>query len=338
MNIGFTYDLKDDYLAEGWSSEAAAEFDQPGTIIGISEALEQLGHTVDRIGNVRRLIECLASGKCWDLIFNIAEGCHGFGREAQVPAVLEAYDIPYTFSDPLTLSLALHKGHAKRVIRDIGLPTPDFAVIECEADIANVDLPYPLFAKPLAEGTGKGIDAKSKAKDKAGLLLVCRELLAKHNQPVLVETYLPGREFTVGVVGTGRNARVVGVMEVVFNAEAEAGAYSYINKADYQRRVSYHLVEDAEAKKAAAIALATYQAFNCRDAGRVDLRSDQSGTPNFIEINPLAGLNPIDSDLPILCRLAGIEFQKLISWIVESANERITRRSGDHTGLSGTTP
>ena len=230
MLVGLTYDLRSDYLAEGYGEEETAEFDSPATIQALDDAIAALGHRVVRIGNIRRLTERLARGERWDLVFNIAEGLHGIGREAQVPALLDAYGIAYTFSDPMIMGLTLHKGMTKRVVRDCGIPTPDFAVVETEADIAGVALPFPLFAKPVAEGTGKGVTPASRILDRDGLRTVCAALLRRYRQPVLVETYLPGREFTVGIVGTGAEAEALTAMEVILKDNAEPGAYSYVNK------------------------------------------------------------------------------------------------------------
>ncbi len=326
MHIGFTYDLKDDYLAAGCTSEEAAEFDKPETIDGIEASLVRLGHRVERIGRLDRLVARLAAGAGWDLVFNIAEGLRGPTRESQIPALLEAYGVPVTFGDSLCLAVSLHKGHSKRVIRDHGLPTPKFAVVEeADADFAAVDLAYPLFAKPVAEGTGKGVTAKAKVANPGELRAVCLDLLARFRQPVLVEEFLPGREFTVGMAGTGRKARVLGVMEVELLSNAEPGAYTFSNKDLYEDRVRYRLADDAEAREAACLALACYRALDCRDAGRADFRSDAAGRPQFMEINPLAGLNPAHSDLPILCRLLGMDFDSLIREIVASASERVGR-------------
>jgi len=177
MHIGITYDLRDDYLREGYGHEQTAEFDRVDTIDGIDAALKSLGHGTDRIGNVRHLVRRLASGDTWDLVFNIAEGMYGVGREAQVPALLDAYRIPYTFSDPLVLALTLHKGLTKTVIRAAGIPTADFAVIEDPADLQSLDLPPPLFAKPVAEGTGKGISESSRVDAHERLSLLCTKLM-----------------------------------------------------------------------------------------------------------------------------------------------------------------
>jgi D-alanine-D-alanine ligase len=250
---------------------------------------------------------------------------HGIGREAQVPALLDAYKIPYVFSDPLVLALTLHKGMTKHVVRDCGVPTPDFAVVSVKADIASVNLPYPLFIKPLGEGTGKGIDSKSKVNNPAELEKVCQELLPRFEQGLIIETYLPGREFTVGIVGTGEKARSVGVMEVILNTEAEANAYSYVNKEECEERVVYRILNNELAERCAQVSLKAWRALNCRDGGRVDLRLDSSGNPGFIEVNPLAGLHPVHSDLPIICNLQGIPYLDLMRWIMDSALERAAR-------------
>jgi D-alanine-D-alanine ligase len=323
LRIGLTYDLRGYYLEQGYGEEETAEFDRDDTIEAIETALQELGHTTDRVGTVRQLAERLVAGQRWDLVFNIAEGLHGVGRESQVPCLLDAYGVPYTFSDPVVLSLSLHKGFAKSVLRDQGLATPEFAVVNHLSDLAGLELPYPLFAKPLAEGTGKGITAANKVKDPLALAQICGELLARYRQPVLVERYLPGREFTVGILGTGAEARSVGCMEVVFLDTAEANAYSYVNKEECEQRIQYRLAHDEEAHLAEQTALAAWRALGCRDAGRVDLRSDERGVPNLMELNPLAGLHPQHSDLPILCALSGITFRELIRSIVDSAVRRI---------------
>lgn len=323
MRIGMTYDLRDDYLAAGMSDEETAEFDKSSTIEAIENAIQTLGHDTVRIGNVTSLVQHLANNERWDLVFNIAEGLYGFGREAQVPALLDAYQIPYVFSGPLVQAVTLHKGIAKHVVRDSGLPTPDFAVINSASDITAVDLPYPLFAKPVAEGTGKGVTAASKITDLKMLQTTCQELLTTFRQPVLVESFLPGREFTVGIVGNGAEARSIGVLEVVLLENSEPDVYSYHNKAFFENLVEYRVVDDPEAKKAIEVALACYRVLDCSDAGRVDLRSDGGGLPNFIEINSLAGLNPEISDLSIMARRHGIDYQQLMSMIIGAAMKRL---------------
>jgi len=332
MHIGLTYDLRREYLAAGFSEDETAEFDRPDTVDSIARALEQLGHTTDRIGHARQLASRLVQGEAWDLVFNIAEGLEGIAREAQIPAILDAYGIAYTFSDPLVMALTLHKGLTKTVVAAGGVPTPRFAVVESAADVPKIDLPFPLFAKPVAEGTGKGVSPASKTSDRAALQAVCEQLLAQYRQPVLVETYLPGREFTVGITGTGAAAAALGTIEIVLLECAEADAYSYINKERCEELVEYWLVHanrDEQVRAAEAVALDAWRILGCRDAGRVDLRCDAAGRPSFMEVNPLAGLHPEHSDLPILATKVGLPYVELIRRIIESATPRVeqARRS-----------
>ncbi len=322
MRIGLTYDLRDDYLKLGFDEEQTAEFDRLDTIEGLEGAILAMGHEPDRIGNVRELLRRLGAGDRWDLVFNIAEGLSGIARESQVPMLLDLHGIPYSFSDPMVCALTLHKGLTKRVVRDLGLPTADFALVECVEDVAAVSLPFPVFAKPVAEGSSKGVSGRSKATTRAELAAVCGDLLHQFRQPVLVEAYLPGREFTVGIVGTGAASRAIAAMEVHLLPEAEAGVYSYGNKEDYTRLVRYTLAEGAIRDEAFALALAAWRGLGCRDGGRIDVRADGAGRLNFIELNVLPGLNPERSDLSILSRLSGLAYNDLIAQIVESAMSR----------------
>src|SRR4029077_16067523 len=231
---------------------------------------------------------------------NLAEGVSGRSREAQVPAVCELFDQPYTFSDPLTCAVTLDKSLAKRVVRDHGLPTAPFAVVERAEDAAAIDLPLPLFVKPVAEGSSKGVTRLSRVETREELTAACAELIETFRQPVLVETFLPGREVTVGIVGNSNDnnggARVLGVLEVSFRAGADT-AYTELNKRDYKTWVDYRMLDgEPFAQRAQALALATYAALECRDLARVDLRCDAAGELCFLEINPLPGLHPTYSD------------------------------------------
>jgi D-alanine-D-alanine ligase len=321
VRVGFAYDLRDDYLRQGYTEEETAEFDAAVTIDAIETVLTSLGHSVDRVGGINSLTRRLAAGDRWDLVFNYAEGLFGFAREAQVPALLDAFQVPYTFSDALVLALTLHKGLTKHVVRDLGISTPDFTVVSSESDLENVRLPYPLFVKPVAGGSSVGVSAASHVADSGALASTCRDLLRRFRQPALVETFLPGRELTVGIAGTGPRARVLGVMEVVFTADAEAHAYSYANKKLVHAR--YQIVEDAAAVEAAELALRAWIGLGCRDSGRVDCRCDRDGHAQFLEVNPLAGLHPELGDLVILAGLAGVAYDRLIESIVRSACERV---------------
>lgn len=323
MRIGVTYDLKADYLAQGWSEEDAAEFDSETTISAICAALAALGLEPVRIGTVKRLAERLVAGERWDGVFNFCEGVKGIGREAQVPALLEAYDTPYVFSDTLTLAVSLDKAMCKRIVRDAGVPTPDFAVIETLADADAIGLPYPLFLKPVAEGSGKGVDRNSRVSGPAELNATAAALLARFQQPVLVETFLPGREFTVGITGTGAEAEVLGVSEIVPLAGYVGAGYGFENKQEqWEDKLAIEPAPREYAERSGHVALAAWRALRCRDGGRVDVRCDATGNPQFIEVNPLAGLSPGFSDLCLIAGFAGITYDQLIGRIMASFFKR----------------
>lgn len=334
MKIGFTYDLRDDYLKEGYTEDETAEFDRADTIDSIENCLKNMGHEVERIGNIKSLIRHLSLGNRWDLVFNIAEGMYGSAREAQIPSILDAFQIPYTFSDSYLLTVSLNKDVTKLLVREAGVPTPEFAVVKTLDDIKEINIPFPLFAKPLAEGTSKGISAKSVIYSLAELENVVESLLKTYNQPVLVEKFLPGREFTVGVVGTGEDARCVGVLEVTLNENAEKGVYSYENKENCEELVTYSLANDFFSKKCEEYTLKLWRELGFKDAGRMDFRLDENGEPNFIEVNPLAGLNPVHSDLPILCSIKGVSFQQLIEEIINSAIKRTSNEQTDFSNIA----
>jgi D-alanine-D-alanine ligase len=322
MKIGLTYDLKSDWMARGLSAEDAAEFDSEETVEAIANAIRARGHEVDRIGNLFALMPRLCAGERWDLVWNFAEGWQGIGRESQVPCLLEAHDIPFVFSDPLVCALTLHKAMCKRVVRDLGLPTPRFLVVDSVAQLRDLDLSYPLFAKPLAEGTSKGVDRNSKIVDADALAQVTARLLDRFGQSVLIEEYLPGREVTVGIVGTGTAARAVAVLEVVLLAGADAEVYTQRNKDECESLVQYRLAGGEFAREAEALALAVWRGIGARDGGRVDLRVDARGALSVIEVNPLPGMHPTHSDLPIMATLAGMSFDALVGAILDSALSR----------------
>jgi D-alanine-D-alanine ligase len=249
-------------------------------------------------------------------VFNFCEGLRGVSREAQVPALLEAYDIPYVFSDALTLALTLDKGMAKRVVRDAGVPTVDFRLIEKLADVKKVDLAFPLFLKPVQEGSGKGVGADSKVENARDLRRVAQNLLAKFQQPVLVEEFLPGREFTVAIVGTGEDAAVLGISEIVPVGNWVGDGYGYENKEYWQDKVQIVEADPENGRAAGEVALAAWRALRCRDGGRIDIRCDAQGKPHFIEVNPLAGLRPEYSDMCLIAERKGLSHADLIGKIM----------------------
>lgn len=323
MKIGMTYDLRSDYLREGFTDDQVAEFDSDFTIEAIESTLRELGHRPVRIGHGRALCEKLVQGERWDMVFNIAEGVAGRSREAQVPAILELYSVPCVMSDPLVCCVTLDKAMTKRLVHSAGIHTPAHRLITNAGETEHVDIPFPLFAKPVAEGTGKGVDGLSRVENSEQLHNLCKALLHKYHQPVLVEEYLPGRECTTGILGTGAHARVLGTMEVVIGEHAPSRDYTYEIKERCKEFVVYRPLEHGPLRKEAEeLALNAYRVLECRDAGRVDIRMDAGGRPAFIEINPLPGLHPHHSDLPMIATQEGMSYRDLIDHIVKSAASR----------------
>ncbi len=320
--VGLTFDLKDDYRLLGYSEEEIAEFDSRDTIEAIESTLNSLGYNTIRIGNIHSLTNFLASGKRCDIVFNICEGMHGVAREAQVPCLLDAYRIPYVFSGPDILSLTLDKALTKLVVKEAGIRTTPYKLLKQNDRLKDPGLTYPLFVKPLGEGTSKGIDGHSLVHNFNELKSSCNYLINTFHQPVLIETFLPGREFTVGLLGSGEAAHALGVMEVVFNENCPQKIYSYSVKKEYEKYVRYQIADDAPAMECAVMAKKIWKIIDGKDAGRIDFKLDATGRPNFIEVNPLAGLNPVYSDLPIICKLIGFEYRELIREIIDSAISR----------------
>jgi len=300
--------------------DETAEFDKQETVDAIDNSLKQMGHETEPIGNVFQLIEAIAAGKKWDIVFNIAEGLYGDGRESVVPAILDQYKIPYVFSGPVVMGLSLNKHLAKLVVAAAGVPVSPGCLITELKDLNKCNLKYPLFVKPVSEGTGKGITEKSLVNSSAELAKMVEWILTEFRQPALVEEYLPGREFTVGVVGYKEEAAAIGGMEVM---TANNLPYSVEVKENYQNYCKYKPLDADIIDECKSVALSAWKALNAVDAGRVDLKADRNGNICFIEANPLAGLNPIHSDLPILSRMYGIEYQTLMEMIMKSAIKRM---------------
>jgi D-alanine-D-alanine ligase len=300
--------------------DETAEFDKEETVKALEDVLNRLGYETERIGNVFELVEKLAAGNKWDMVFNIAEGLYGDGRESVVPALLDQYRIPYVFSGPVVMGVSLNKYLARLVVEAAGVPVSPGIIAVTVHDLDNAStLIYPLFVKPVAEGTGKGITTRSVVHDSASLVAQVTELLEKYNQPVLIEEYLPGREFTVGVTGSGTDVNVIGGMEVICKDNLP---YSVEVKENYQDIVKYLLIDESCREECNAVALASWRALNAIDACRVDMKADRNGRICFIEANPLAGMNPVHSDLPILARFNGVEYDSLMEMIMNSAKNR----------------
>jgi D-alanine-D-alanine ligase len=299
--------------------EDTAEFDKQETVDALDTAIRNMGFETEQIGNCFQLIEALAAGKKWDLVLNIAEGLYGDGRESVVPAILDQYKIPYVFSGPVIMGISLNKHLTRLIVSAAGVPVSPGMIISEIADVGKCNLRYPLFIKPVSEGTGKGITEKSLVRSEEELLEMAGYLLNRFNQPALVEEYLPGREFTVGVIGSGDKAIAIGGMEIECKDNLP---YSVEFKENYQLFCKYLPMAEEFTDECKSVALNVWKALGGVDAGRVDVKADKDGRMCFMEVNPLAGLHPVHSDLPILSRMSGIEYQDLIEMIVKSAMER----------------
>ncbi len=320
MKIGLTYDLRSWYLERGYTMDETAEFDKEETVVALENELIRQGCQTVRIGNIFQLVEKLAAGERWDMVFNIAEGLCGDGRESVVPALLDQYRIPYVFSGPVVMGVSLNKYLTRLIVAAAGVPVCPGIVANSVHDLDDLStLEFPLFVKPVAEGTGKGITTRSLVRDRESLVALVQELLTTYNQPVLVEEYLPGREFTVGVAGNGAEAKVTGGMEVICRDNLP---YSVEVKENYENYVKYIVYDEDLRSECDAVALGAWRALGAVDAGRVDMKADRHGRMCFIEANPLAGLNPVHSDLPMLSRLNGMDYSTLMEMIMDSAKKR----------------
>jgi len=299
--------------------EDTAEFDKQETVDALDTALKKMGFKTEAVGNCFQLIEALAAGKRWDLVFNIAEGLYGDGRESVVPAILDQYKIPYVFSGPVTLGISLNKYLTRLIVSAAGVPVSPGMLISVKEDIAACSLEYPLFIKPVSEGTGKGITEKNVLNSPAELREMAEFILGRYNQPALVEEFLPGREFTVGVIGAGNDAIAIGGMEIECMNDFP---YSVEYKENYQEFCRYIPMAEEFAGECMRVALNAWNALGAVDAGRVDVKTDRNGKICFMEVNPLAGLHPVHSDLPILSKMINIDFQTLMEMIMNSALKR----------------
>lgn len=319
MKVGLTYDLRSWYLARGYSMEDTAEFDKKETIDAIDAALRKMGFETESVGNCFQLIEALSAGKKWDLVFNIAEGLYGDGRESVVPAILDQYRIPYVFSGPVILGVSLNKYFTRLIVSAAGVPVSPGILISTPDDIRKCNLEYPLFIKPVSEGTGKGITEKNLLNSPGELKEIAEYLLSRFNQPAIVEEYLPGREFTAGIIGSGDEAVSIGGMEIICLNNVP---YSVGVKENYENYCKYEPLDVQISYECNIIALKAWKALGALDAGRIDMKADRNGKICFIEANPLAGLNPVHSDLPILSRMNSIDYQTLIEMIMKSSLKR----------------
>jgi D-alanine-D-alanine ligase len=326
LRVGITYNLKKDFSRrEDQPIDSFEEFDSEETIDAIRDVLAGEGHEVVKLGGDVGLVDRLRE-KPIDIVFNIAEGYRGRNREAHIPSLLEFLDIPYTGSDPLTLALTLDKAVAKRVVMSEGIPTPRFRKVTRLEDLDGLDLRYPLFVKPCYEGSSKGVRLDSKVADSASLKEKAGWLLGNYGAPLLVEEFVSGPEFTVGVLGNEEPV-VLGVMHIeIMGSPPGEAIYSLEVKREWEERVRYHCppaMDPRLLKRVEEVALRSYRALECRDVSRVDIRVGGDGEAYFLEINPLPGLSPVYGDLPIMAKQMGWSYSKLVKTIFDHALKRL---------------
>lgn len=332
MRIGIAYNIREESQdSHDLPEDFDEEFDCPATIDAIAGVFENAGHEVSRLGFGRRLL-CSLLDDPPDVVFNIAEGLEGRNRESQIPALLEMLSIPYTGSDPLSLGLTLDKDLAKRVVASRGLPTPLHITARGGRPIEECDLDgmsFPLIVKPVSEGSSKGIRLGSRAGSVEEVNLLVRRLFDAYGGPVLVEEFLDGEEFTVGVIGNNP-PKVLGAMMIRHRTlPSRDFLYSLEVKRDWENQIEYLCpppVSGNLLSEISELALKIYDALGCRDVSRVDIRL-RDGRPYFLEVNPLPGLSPLYGDLVIMSRMMGWTYEELILEILNNALRRAPSRS-----------
>jgi len=316
---------------EGVPPDAFADFDHIETIHAIRAALETDGHQTIFIQADADLPYALKEEKP-DICFNIAEGLGGDAREAQVPALLEMLRIPYTGSRVLTNGISLDKTLTKRLWRDRRLPVAPFQEFSTESESLRPELKFPLFVKPAREGTGMGVDTKAIVKNEKEMRERIAYIVNTYQQPALVETFLPGREFTVGIMGRADSKKYsrhpewyekdgfhrFPVLELDMSRSVTPKIYSQASKSkevgeegapDY---VCPANIDPELDKKLKHFALRAHQLLFALDVSRTDIRLDDEGNPRLLEINTLPGLTPNYSDLCLQGAAEGIRYEDLI--------------------------
>lgn len=326
MRIGISYDLFRPSLAEEGPPDLYEEWDQEVTIRAIADALSRLGHEPVLLGGGREFLDKVLSDPP-ELVFNIAEGYGARSREAHIPAILEFLSIPYTGSDPLTLALTLDKELTKAVVASAGVRVPASKTVESVSELEKTEFPLPAILKLRWEGSSMGMRRNSRVKTSEEMISVGRWLLETYERPIMVEEFVPGKEITVAVVGNGQDARVFASLLIEHvSVPPEEFVYSLEVKHNWREEIRYTAnpaMDEGTKRALKSSALSAYGVLGCRDVSRLDFRFAADGTPCFLEVNPLPGLNPTHSDLWIMIDQLGIPYHELVGEILGAAMRRL---------------
>jgi D-alanine-D-alanine ligase len=325
--VGITYDLKSDWKgSDDDPIDAAAELDGQRTIQCLKTALESGGHKVVLIGGARSLIDRVTGGNLKaDIVLNISEGFKGRNRESQVPAILDLYNIPFVGADALTLGITLDKVMAKKCFIAEGVPTPRYFKATLEDNLFELNtIGFPLFVKTLHEGTSKGITQSSRVENFEQLKTQVEHICRNYKQPALVEEFIKGTEFTVGVIGNNP-PEPMPVVQYAIGGKTVLGNAFYSYSHVVERSVEYICpapIEEKLALRLQALAVRAYKSVDCRDFGRVDFRLDEEGNPYVLEINPLPNLSP-DDVFVLFAKAKGVSYDQIINKIIDEAMVRL---------------
>ena len=322
--VGLTYDLKSEYkFKEGDPPDANAEFDHPSTIDVIADAIEANGFKIKRIGNVTNLLEKMDNLGV-DIVFNISEGLVGRNRESQVPILLEMAGVPFVGADALTLGLTLDKVMAKKIFMAEKIPTPKFYEFSSAEEVANSNhYRFPLIVKPRFEGSSKGLSESSRVETKEELEKQVNYIVSAYKQPVVVEEFISGQEFTVAIVGNSP-PEAMPVVQIKIDGRLQLNDKFYTFARITSDRLEYVCPAKISAdlkKKLQELAIKTFKVVECRDFGRVDFRVDSEGEPYVLEINPLPSLSTEDV-FKLVAETIGITYEEIIGRILKSAIAR----------------
>ena len=322
--VGIIYNVKSGH--KDGPEDEEAEYDNLDTVHAIKEVFESMNLQVHLLEENEELISNLKQNPI-DIAFNIAEGKKGRGREAEVPAILNLLGIPFSGSDETTLCIALDKAITKRLITSAHIRTPKYAVLQQGKTLNLSGLNYPIIIKPNAEGSSKGISDVSIVESKAELNELVEKNHKLYHQDMLAEEYIEGREFTVGVLGNGKDRHIFSPMEIKYKKTTQGNyhVYSYPVKQDYKSFVAYECPAKLTPEQEKEMIKATAKIcdlLGCLDFARVDYRMDCEGKIYFIEINPLPGLAPGYSDYPMLADFSGMDYKALVQNVFLSAVKR----------------